>query len=181
VAKYEDIARAALAESTLPKFVGELTEEIARDDAEGVYDVVFASAQDGYHGWSWVVSIAAIDGAEPTVMELGLVPGEESLLAPDWTPWSERLADWKAQQAVTSEAGEVIEGDEVDALDDSDDDDDDDDDDDESDEDSDDDDTDDEDDDDDDDSDEDGPRLTHSGDIDGVDIDDLDDTADSAG
>ena len=28
-----------------------------------------------------------------------LLPGENSLVAPDWVPWSERLADYKALQA----------------------------------------------------------------------------------
>jgi len=167
VPQHEELARAALAESTLPQYVGEFTEERTRDDADGVVDVIFASAQDGYHGWSWVVSIAQLEGAAPTVIELGLVPGEESLLAPEWIPWSERLAEWKAQQAVLAEAGEAVE---IEVVDDELDDDDDDEDDDEySDGES--------DDDDEDDSDEDGPRLTHGGDIDGVDIDDLDDTS----
>ena len=42
----------------------------------------FAPTSDAYRGWSWVVSVAAIDdGGEPTVLELGLIPGEGALLA----------------------------------------------------------------------------------------------------
>jgi hypothetical protein len=37
-----------------------------------------------------------------------LLPGEESILAPAWVPWSERLADWKALQ-VELEAQAALE------------------------------------------------------------------------
>jgi hypothetical protein len=28
-----------------------------------------------------------------------MLPGDDALVAPNWVPWSERLADWKALQA----------------------------------------------------------------------------------
>jgi len=182
--RYDELARAALAESTAAANVGDWVEDRVREDAPEVTDVVYTSAQAGYRGWSWIVSIAEVEGETPTVMELGLLPGEDSLVAPEWIPWSVRLAEWQAQQAVTSEA--AADADSVEDLDEDGDDDDLD-----ADEDADDDDLD-EDDDDvlDDDipledmlDDEDDPddvedtearRVTHSGDIDGVDIDDLD-------
>ena len=46
--------------------------------------VRFASAQPGYPDWLWTVSVADVEGGEPTVLEAELLPGEGSLLAPDW-------------------------------------------------------------------------------------------------
>ena len=174
--RHDELARAALAEITSSTNVGAWVEDRDREDAPGVVDVVFASTQDGYAGWCWIVSVGEVDGAAPTVRELGQLPGDGSLLAPAWIPWSERLAEWEAQQAAAREAaGEDAESEDSDvetedAADDLDADDEDADDDD-LDEDEDEDEDDDE---DDDDLDDDGPRSTHGGDIDGVDIDDLD-------
>jgi hypothetical protein len=46
------------------------------------------------------------------------MPGEESLIAPNWVPWAERLADYKALQAeleaqAAAEAAEAEENDDV--------------------------------------------------------------------
>ena len=205
--RHEGIARAALLEVTPASSVGDLLE--ARVGEDGVIELRFAPTSDAYRGWSWVVSVAAIDdGGEPTVLELGLIPGEGALLAPEWVPWSVRLADWEAHQAeLLAESGEAADDeddldddddeDADDADDDLDDDTDDDVDDDADDEDeldeidSDDDDSDDDDDesddeepddvfDDDVDDEEPGARSTHSGDLDGIDIDVLDPDAESA-
>ena len=78
--------------------VGFFIESIEED--EGVVTYLFESKLRGYVGWRWSVSI--YQGAtpeEPTVSEVLLVPGPDSLVAPDWVPWSERLADYKALQA----------------------------------------------------------------------------------
>ena len=104
--RYEELVRAALAEVTAAANVGDWVEDRVREDAPGVTDVVYASAQTGYRGWSWVVSVAEVEGEEPTVLELGLLPGEDSLVAPEWIPWSVRLAEWQAQQAAAAEAEE---------------------------------------------------------------------------
>lgn len=173
-----DIARSALAEVTLPENVGE---EAGREDIEpGVVNVYFENNMDGYPGWRWTVSIATLDGQDPSVLETELTPTDGALLAPDWVPWSDRLADYKAGQEALGENvdGDADGADETDDASEDDDDDESDDDDDESDDDLDDDEEDDEDDDDDDDlSADDAVRPVHGGDVDGVDIDDLDDSA----
>jgi hypothetical protein len=163
-----DIARAALGEITKPDTVGDLTSEVKEDD--GAITVTFAAAMLGYPGWHWTVSLAQLDGEEPSVLETELMPGDGSLLAPDWVPWSERLADWEAAQAAIAETADDAdaEGDDGEADDDSelDDDADDDSDDDEA--------------DDDIELDEDdllGSDVLHGGDLDGVDIDALDSDA----
>ena len=58
----------------------------------------FSADLPGYRGWVWCVVLAtcptdAADG-EPvvTISEVALLPGGEALTAPDWVPWSERVA-----------------------------------------------------------------------------------------
>lgn len=47
----------------------------------------------GYHGWQWCVVVAGAPGVDHvTVSEVVLLPGEGALLAPDWVPWTERIA-----------------------------------------------------------------------------------------
>lgn len=141
------LAREALLEITRDDTIGE-PQGVSVDD-EGVSTVRFENTLPGYPGWLWTVSVATLDGQEPTVLETELLPGDSSLLAPDWVPWVERLAEYEASQEVAA-AGD----DEDDDPDDDDDSDEDDSDDDDSDDDSDDDDPDDDDDDFDDDDDE---------------------------
>lgn len=160
---YEDLARSALLEITPAATVGSLVD--TTDEGDGVVSILFASAMPGYPDWRWTVSIAHVEGEEPTVLETELMPAEGALLAPDWVPWSDRLAEYKAAQE-----GAAAESDED--ADESDDDSDDDDDESDSDEDS-----------DDDELDEDdvlGNDVLHGGDLDGVDIDDLDSDADES-
>ncbi len=159
--RYLELARGALLEITTADTIGAYAGET--DEGNGAVSVLFDSAQPGYPGWKWTVSIAHVEGQEPTVLEAELMPGEGALLAPDWVPWSDRLADYKAAQEALG------------VLDDDSDDDDPDDDDDVADDDS--DDEDDDLDDLDDELDEDdvlGNDVLHGGDLDGVDIDDPD-------
>lgn len=156
-----DLALAALHEITPATTVGAPAGYTVEDD--GVVSLRFANTMEGYPGWYWTVSLALVDGSEPTVLEAELLPGEGALLAPEWVPWAVRLADYQAAQAaLAAEDAEDPEGDEPDADDESDEDDD----------------LDDVDDLDAADFDEDGSPILHAGDVDGVDIDELDEDAD---
>ncbi|MGX5682631.1 DUF3027 domain-containing protein [Schumannella luteola] len=98
-----DIARAALLEMTPEATIGDLL--VDRVEEDGTITVAFASALAGYPGWAWTVSLAHLDGLEPTVLEAELIPGDGALLAPDWVPWADRLAEYKAaQEAAEAEA-----------------------------------------------------------------------------
>lgn len=158
--RFEDLARAALLEITPAATVGDYVGET--DEGDGVVSLLFASAQEGYPDWRWTVSVAQVEGEEPTVLEAELMPAEGALLAPDWVPWSDRLAEYKAAQ---ENAAEPAEGDD-DSEDDEDDD---------------------ESDEDDDDADEEldeddvlGNDVLHGGDLDGVDIDSQDESDDDS-
>ncbi len=101
--------------------VGFFIESIEED--EGVVTYLFEGKLKGYVGWRWSVSVYQAEANEaPTVSEVLLVPGPESLVAPDWVPWSERLADYKALQAeleaqAALEAEENEDGDDSDEVD----------------------------------------------------------------
>ncbi|WP_295105253.1 DUF3027 domain-containing protein [uncultured Microbacterium sp.] len=170
-----DLALAALHEITPASTVGPAADYLPEED--GSVSLRFENRLPGYPGWFWTVTVARVDDEEPTVLELELLPGDGALLAPEWVPWAERLAEYRAHQVELAEQAAAAAADDEDAAsvedDDSDDDLDGDD--------LDDDDDDELDDDDDDDIDEDElaaePRELHAGDLDGVDIDELDDSA----
>ncbi len=101
------LARAALAEITPESTIGEPLGHVV--EAAGVVSLLFASTLAGYPGWHWTVTVGrADDDAQPTVLEAELMPGDDALLAPDWVPWSERLAEYQAaQEALAAEAEEA--------------------------------------------------------------------------
>lgn len=69
------------------------------EEEEGLRSYIFHSTLRGYIGWIWSVTIYQPVGQEPTISEVVMMPGEGALVAPNWVPWSERLADYKALQA----------------------------------------------------------------------------------
>ena len=95
---FESLARNSLVEITPAENVGAYFSEV--DEGEGVVSVLFDSAMPGYPDWKWTVSIAQVDGEEPTVLEAELMPGEGALLSPEWVPWSDRLAEYEAAQGA---------------------------------------------------------------------------------
>jgi len=151
-----DLALAALAEITPASTVGPAAGYLAEED--GSVSLRFENRLAGYPGWFWTVTVARVEGEEPTVLEVELLPGDGALLAPEWVPWAERLAEYRAHQVELAEAAaaagdDVVPGEDELAA--------------EEDEDLDDDDLDD---------DDDGEAdILHAGDLDGVDIDELDD------
>jgi hypothetical protein len=86
---------------------------------DGVLSYTFASKLKGYPDWHFSVTLF-IDGWAATVSEVALLPGDGSLVAPKWVPWSERLADYKALQAAL-EAAAAEEAEDAEDLEDADD------------------------------------------------------------
>ncbi|MFD4558902.1 DUF3027 domain-containing protein [Streptomyces sp. NPDC058469] len=85
-----DLARAAAEEAAAPGVVG----EHAGFESEGdrVVTHFFECKEFGYRGWRWAVTVARASRAKlVTLDEVVLLPGPDSLLAPEWVPWSERL------------------------------------------------------------------------------------------
>lgn len=106
------LAEAALAEVAEPELIGELIGAV--DEGDGVYSLCFVSRRDGYRDWRWNATLCKVvdedaSAAAPTVLECELVPGPDSLVAPKWIPWAERLAEFSATH---DSHGNPIEGEE---------------------------------------------------------------------
>ncbi|MFE2940202.1 DUF3027 domain-containing protein [Streptomyces sp. NPDC059255] len=85
-----DLARSAAEEAAAPGVVGEHVSAVA--DGDRVVTHFFECKEPGYRGWRWAVTVARASRAKiVTLDETVLLPGPDSLLAPEWVPWSERL------------------------------------------------------------------------------------------
>ncbi|MEV7426289.1 MULTISPECIES: DUF3027 domain-containing protein [unclassified Streptomyces] len=85
-----DLARSAAEEAAAPGVVGEHVSAVA--DGDRVVTHFFECKDMGYRGWRWAVTVARASRAKVvTLDETVLLPGPDSLLAPEWVPWSERL------------------------------------------------------------------------------------------
>ncbi|MFJ5308524.1 DUF3027 domain-containing protein [Streptomyces sp. NPDC088350] len=85
-----DLARAAAEEAAAPGVVGEHAGFASEGDR--VVTHFFECKEFGYRGWRWAVTVARASRAKLiTLDEVVLLPGPDSLLAPEWVPWSERL------------------------------------------------------------------------------------------
>jgi Protein of unknown function (DUF3027) len=98
MSNYESIARAAAVDAHGELAVGDFV-GVLQENQDQVLTYLFASKVKGYPDWT-IGATLFIDGAEATVSEVFFAPGESSLVAPKWVPWSERLADYKALQAA---------------------------------------------------------------------------------
>lgn len=98
VATLQETAYAAAVEAAPRNGVGSIVDTI--DEGEGVTTFLFEAKLKGYVGWRWSITVfEQSDSSGATISEVLLMPGPDSLIAPDWVPWSERLADYKALQA----------------------------------------------------------------------------------
>lgn len=87
-----ELARAALAESDLDAgaTVGDHLGTVA--EAERLVTHLFECRMAGYRGWRYAVTVTRVPRSKRvTVCELALLPGPESIVAPGWLPWEERL------------------------------------------------------------------------------------------
>jgi hypothetical protein len=75
------------------KFLGTVDEET------NVVSYRFQANMKEYLGWEWNVVVFQAKKADPTVSEVVLLPGKESIVAPDWVPWSERRAELDKSEA----------------------------------------------------------------------------------
>ncbi|KAA6434910.1 DUF3027 domain-containing protein [Agrococcus sediminis] len=98
-----ELAIAALDEVAPKGAVGEVQDAFAEGDH--VLAIRHASTLGGYPDWSWTVLLSRGLEGGPTVLEVALLPGEGSLLAPAWVPWADRLADYLAAKEASGAEG----------------------------------------------------------------------------
>jgi len=84
-----DFARAVAVEQAGAGAVGSHLDSLG--EAAEVTTHRFECLLPGYPGWRWAVTVAEVSGAEPTVDEVVLLPGEDAIVAPAWVPWRERI------------------------------------------------------------------------------------------
>jgi len=85
-----DLARGAAEELAGTANVGEHVGVVADD--ERVVTHLFGCLDPAYAGWRWAVTVTRASRSKTvTVDEAVLLPGPDSLLAPDWVPWSDRV------------------------------------------------------------------------------------------
>lgn len=84
-------AHAALLEIAPADHIGEYLGPHADD--ERVVTHRFVATAPGYRGWEWAVTVARAPRARVvTVDEIVLLPGTGAVVAPQWVPWSDRVA-----------------------------------------------------------------------------------------
>ncbi|WP_157551295.1 DUF3027 domain-containing protein [Nocardioides jensenii] len=85
-----DEARAALAADVPASDIGEHLGH--QDEGERVLSHFFDCTRPGYRGWRWSVTLTRASRQKtPTVDEIVLIPGAESITAPPWLPYKERI------------------------------------------------------------------------------------------
>ena len=64
----------------------------AKSEGDRLVTHLFESKLAGYGGWQWYAVLTRNSRSKVvTVDELGLLPSEDSILAPEWIPWAERV------------------------------------------------------------------------------------------
>lgn len=90
-----------------------------RAEEERLSTHLFECTLPGYRGWFWFVTLSRAPRSRvATICEVGLLPGDDALIAPDWVPWADRVrpedleenaAQENAESAETAEAEESAE------------------------------------------------------------------------
>lgn len=85
-----ETARAGLLEVVPGEQIGEYIGAVPEQDRLVTHR--FEAKRPGYRGWQWFATLARVPrGKVATVCEVGLLPSADSILAPEWVPWSERI------------------------------------------------------------------------------------------
>jgi hypothetical protein len=97
----EALARsAALGDAEKPSQVGNFI-SVEFDDEDRVASYLFDADIQGYKGWRWCVTVAKVDAsAQPTVCDVVVLPGPDSLMAPEWIEYKDRILPEDIQPGV---------------------------------------------------------------------------------
>jgi len=92
-----ELARAAaLEDAPKPEQVGELVsisyDDLSDSDGSRIATYLFEASLPAYVGWRWAVTVAKVeDESSATICDVVLLPGADSLLAPEWVAYKDRL------------------------------------------------------------------------------------------
>ncbi|WP_461189209.1 DUF3027 domain-containing protein [Arthrobacter sp. Z4-13] len=97
-----DTARTALEGITAASDIGQHL--AAKSEGDRLVTHLFDCRLPGYAGWQWFAVLTRNSRSKVvTVNELGLLPSEDSILAPEWVPWAERVRPEDEQEQESGE------------------------------------------------------------------------------
>lgn len=81
-----------------------------RAEEERLSTHLFECTLPGYRGWFWFATLSRAPRSRvATICEVGLLPGDDALIAPDWVPWAERVRPEDLQENAVQENAESAE------------------------------------------------------------------------
>jgi hypothetical protein len=98
----EEAAKQSAPAGGVGKFLGTVDEEA------NVVSYRFEAKLKGYEGWEW--NVVVFEGKKPspaTISEVVMLPGKDSIVAPDWLPWAERRAELDKSLAQESAVADL--------------------------------------------------------------------------
>lgn len=81
-----------------------------RAEEERLSTHLFECTLPGYRGWFWFATLSRAPRSRvATICEVGLLPGDDALIAPDWVPWADRVRPEDLQENAAQENAESVE------------------------------------------------------------------------
>lgn len=85
-----------------------------RAEEERLSTHLFECTLPGYRGWFWFATLSRAPRSRvATICEVGLLPGDDALIAPDWVPWADRVRPEDLEENAAQENAESAEATEV--------------------------------------------------------------------
>lgn len=98
------VARSAIREIAADRNIG--PHMAVRSEGVRVATHLFECTMPGYVGWQWFATLTRVSRSkDATVNEVGLLPTNDSILAPPWVPWAERV---RPEDAKADEPAEAV-------------------------------------------------------------------------
>jgi hypothetical protein len=102
-----EVARSAIEGITAASDIGEHL--AAKSEGDRLVTHLFECRLPGYLGWQWYAVLTRNSRSKVvTVNELGVLPSEDSILAPEWVPWAERVRPEDAQETDAHETVQEV-------------------------------------------------------------------------
>ena len=84
-----------------------------RAEEERLSTHLFECTLPGYRGWFWFATLSRAPRSRvATICEVGLLPGDDALIAPDWVPWADRVRPEENAAQENAESAEATEAEE---------------------------------------------------------------------
>ena len=78
-----------------------------RAEEERLSTHLFECTLPGYRGWFWFATLSRAPRSRvATICEVGLLPGDDALIAPDWVPWADRVRPEDLEENAEQENAE---------------------------------------------------------------------------